>query len=145
LVGVLESHASSYFEGFDPGWRTLLNLAPGERTPVFSIAAEGRLTVATWYLKLAGESPLAPNWGYIRVELPWAQFRATFGGGFGFVDRLSRWLVDARYRAASYARMPVSLEPVVRAEDGLKPLFTPFPVLINRLYRAADLFRRGES
>lgn len=145
LVGVLKSHASSYFEGFDRGWQTLLNLAPGERTPVFGIAAEGRLSVATWYLKLAGESPLAPNWGYVRVEVPWAQFEKTLGGDFGFVDRLSRWLVEARCRAASYARMPVSLEPIVRAEDGLKPLFTPFPVLVNRLYRTAGLFRRGES
>lgn len=55
------------------------------------------------------------------------------------------WLLAARCRAAGYARMPVSLEPVVRAEDGLKPLFTPFPVLVNRLYRTAGLFRRGEA
>ena len=40
--------------------------------------------------------------------------------------------------------MPVSLEPIVRAEDALKPLFTPFPVLVNRLYRTAGFFRGGE-
>lgn len=144
LVGVAKSQSTSYFAGFDGGWRTLLNLGPGQRTPVFKIAREGSIAVATWYLKLAGGSQLAPNWGYVRVEVPWVQFEKTFGGDIGFVNRLSRWLIDARCRTASYARMPVSLEPIVRAEDGLKPLFTPFPVLVNRLYRTAGLFRRGE-
>ena len=58
--------------------------------------------------------------------------------------RLSRWLIDARCRTESYARMPVSLDPIVRAEDALKPLFTPLQVLVNRLYRTAGLFRRNE-
>ena len=35
--------------------------------------------------------------------------------------------------------MPVSLEPIVRAEECLKPLFTPLPVLANRLYRHAGI------
>jgi hypothetical protein len=60
------------------------------------------------------------------------------------VNRLSRWLIDARCRTDSYARMPVSLDPIVRAEDALKPLFTPVPVLVNRLYRTAGLFRGNE-
>jgi hypothetical protein len=38
-----------------------------------------------------------------------------------------------------------SLDPIVRAEDALKPLFTPAPVvLVNRLYRTAGLFRGNE-
>jgi len=76
--------------------------------------------------------------------VPWGQFVQQFKSDFGFVSRLSRWLVDARCRTESYARMPVSLDPIVRAEDALKPLFTPVPVLVNRLYRTAGLFREHE-
>lgn len=142
LVGVPKIQAASYLH--DRGWRTLLALRPAHRTPVFRIAREGSISVATWYLKLAGGPRLAPNWGHVRVEVPWGQFLHRGGAASGFADRLSRWLIDARCRADSYARMPVSLDPIVRAEDALKPLFTPLPVLVNRLYRRAGLFRRDE-
>lgn len=147
LIGIAKMQEAAYLH--DAGWRTLLNLRPGQRTPVFKIAGvdgknEGRISVATWFLKLAGGSQLAPNWGYVRAEVPWNQFEIQFESDFGFVDRLSRWLIDARCRTQSYARMPVSLDPIVRAEESLKPLFTPFPVLVNRLYRTAGLFRGGE-
>lgn len=142
LVGVPKTQAASYLH--EQGLRTLLSLRPAHRTPVFQIAGEGRLTVATWYLKFAGGPRVPPNWGYVRVEVPWGQFLHRGGTASGFVDRLSRWLIDARCRADSYARMPVSLDPIVRAEDSLKPLFTPLPVLVNRLYRRAGLFRRNE-
>lgn len=141
VVGVPKIQAASYLH--DQGWRTLLGLRLSRRTPVFKIAGEGRLAVATWYLKLAGGPRLAPNWGYVRVEVPWNQFEHR-GCDFGLVNRLSRWLIDARCRTESYARMPVSLDPIVRAEDALKPLFTPLPILVNRLYRQAGLFRRTE-
>ena len=143
LIGVVKLQAAAYLH--DAGWRVLLRLKPGQRTPVFRIARPGSPVVATWYLKLAGGPRLAPNWGHVRVEIPWGQFTEQFGRDFGFVGRLSRWLIDARCRVESYARMPVSLDPIVRAEDVLKPLFTPFPVLANRLYRAAGLFRGDEG
>lgn len=141
LVGVPKIQASSYLN--DATWPTLLKLRPGQRTPAFKITREGSIPVATWYLKLAGGPRLAPNWGYVRVEVPWRQFEER-GRDFGFVNRLSRWLIDARCRTESYARMPVSLDPIVRAEECLKPLFTPLPVLVNRLYRQAGLFGRNE-
>jgi hypothetical protein len=97
--------------------------------------------VATWYLKLAGSD--MPNWGIVRVEVPWEQFVhlwPTTHDQTGFVHRLSRWLIDARCRQESYQRMPVSLEPIVRAEESLKSLLTPFGVLKNRFLRHAGLF-----
>lgn len=141
VVGVVKQHSQSYLH--PAGWRTLLDLKPGQRTPVFQITdrASGDATalpVASWYLKLAGGPRLAPNWGYVRVEVPWVQFERG-ADRIGFVNRLSRWLIDARCRQESYGRMPVSLEPIVRAEESLKPLFTPFPVLANRLYRHAGI------
>jgi hypothetical protein len=130
------------------GWRVLLALRPGQRTPVFRLTGmsgttEADMPTASWFLKLAGGPRLAPNWGFVRVDVPWVQFEDR-SDRFGFVGRLSRWLMDARCRADSYARMPVSLDPIVRAEEAIKPLFSPLPVLVNRLYRRAGLFRRNE-
>jgi hypothetical protein len=142
LVGVVKRLAA---ELHPQGWRTLLGLRPGQRTPVFkltgkSVGREADMPTASWFLKLAGGPRLAPNWGFVRVDVPWVQFEDYFHGDFGFVGRLSRWLIDARCRQESYARMPVSLEPIVRAEDCLKPLFTPLPVLATRLYRRSGSF-----
>jgi hypothetical protein len=146
VVGVVKSQSANYLH--DQGWRTLLDLKPGHRTPVLryeGIRGEhGGMPVLTWYVKLAGGPRLAPNWGHVRVEVPWGQFVTQFRQDFGFVNRLSRWLIDARCRTDSYARMPVSLDPIVRAEGVLKPLFTPIQVLVNRLYRTAGLFRKDE-
>lgn len=133
----------------DQGMRTLLALKPGQRTPVYFSSGNqggqgGAVPVAAWFVRMVGGNNLAPNWGFVRVEVPWVQFKGRFRSDFTFVDRLSRWLIDARCRAGSYSRMPVSLEPIVRAEDALKPLFTPLPVLVNRLYRQAGLFRGTE-
>lgn len=143
VVGVVKQHSANYLHA--QGWRTLLDLRPGGRTPYFQIAKTAKggandLRVATWYLKLAGGAEEMPNWALIRVEVPWVQLqRWPEDQHSGFVNRLSRWLIDARCRQQSYARMPVSLEPIVRAEDSLKSLFTPFGVLRNRFLRHAGM------
>jgi hypothetical protein len=141
LVGIVKRMAANLHQ---EGWRTLLNLRPGQRTPIFKLSGmsggkEADMPTASWFLKLAGGPRLAPNWGFVRVDIPWVQFQERFGSDFGFVGRLSRWLIDARCRQASYARMPVSLEPIVRAEECLKPLFTPLPILSTRLYRRSGI------
>jgi hypothetical protein len=148
LVGVVKAPTPAALH--DRGWRTVLDIKPGQRTPYFkdTRSTDGKVTdvpIASWYLRLAGGPRLAPNWGVVRVDVPWVQLdRFPASDRSAFVNRLSRWLIDARCRADSYARMPVSLDPIVRAEDALKPLFTPLPVLVNRLYRQAGLFRRTE-
>ncbi|MCZ2343268.1 MAG: hypothetical protein LC104_15965 [Bacteroidales bacterium] len=122
------------------GHQTMLALKPGQRTPYYRDQRTSDVPLASWFLRLAGGPRTAPNWGIVRIDVPWVQLTRYPPG---FVDRLSRWIVDARCRVDSYARMPVSLDPIVRAEDALKPLFTPLPVLVNRLYRAAGLFREN--
>src|SRR4029079_17699171 len=93
------------------------------------------------FVKMAGGTELMPNWAAVRVEVPWVQFQEhPESARTGFVNRLSRWLIDARCRQSSYARMPVSLEPIVRAEDSLKSLFTPFGMLRNRFLQHAGVF-----
>lgn len=134
----------------DQGWRVLLGLRPGQRTPVFRLTGqsggrEADMPTVSWFLKLAGGPRLAPNWGFVRVDVPWVQFEQQFHADFGFVGRLSRWLMDARCRQESYGRMPVSLEPIVRAEQAIKPLFTPLDVLTHRLYRQAGMTGRPQS
>jgi hypothetical protein len=141
LIGVVKRVAADLHP---EGWRTLLGLRPGQRTPVFKLSGmgggkEADMPTASWFLKLAGGPRLAPNWGFVRVDVPWVQFESHFASNLGFVGRLSRWLIDARCRQESYARMPVSLEPIVRAEDSLKSLFTPFGLLRNRFLRHAGM------
>jgi hypothetical protein len=145
VVGVVKTHSANLLH--PQGWRTLLDLKPGQRTPFFRIAQTSKgeandLPVVTWFVKMAGGEEVMPNWAAVRVEVPWIQFqRWSEPSRTGFVNRLSRWLIDARCRQRSYARMAVSLEPIVRAEDSLKSLFTPFGVLRNRFLRHAGVIR----
>jgi hypothetical protein len=144
LVGVVKSPTPAALH--DGGFRALLELRPAQRTPYFKDNRASDVPLACWYLRLAGGPRSAPNWGTVRVDVPWVHLeRVPASDHTGFVNRLSRWLVDARCRADSYARMPVSLDPIVRAEDSLKSLFTPIPILVNRLYRQAGLFRSAET
>lgn len=143
-IGVTKTHAADYLH--EQGWATLYDLKPGQRTPYFRITGkggtkEGRFPVVSWFLKLAGGPRLAPNWGYVRVEVPWNQFASRFATSRDFIGRLSRWLMDARCRQESYSRMPVSLEPIVRAEESIKPLFTSLDALSHLLYRQAGISR----
>jgi hypothetical protein len=157
VIGIVKTHATRYLH--DRGMRALFDLRAGQRTPFFKIArlkkdaadegtetekqsVEISLPVASWYVRMSAISGGGPADGFIRVEVPWVQFE-KFKDHRGFVDRLSRWLIDARCRQASYARMGVSLEPIVRAEDSLKAMFTPFGVLRHRFYLTAGV--RGEE
>lgn len=143
VVGVIKTHSANLLH--PQGWRTLFDLKPGQRTPFFHKSktmpgGREQLPVVTWYLKMAHGQEDMPNWGIVRVEVPWVQFqRHPENQRPAYVHRLSRWLIDARCRQRSYARMPVSLEPIVRAEDSLKSLFTPFGVLRNRFLRYAGV------
>ncbi len=92
LVGIVKRMAANLHQ---EGWRTLLNLRPGQRTPIFKLSGmsggkEADMPTASWFLKLAGGPRLAPTWGFVRVDIPWVQFQERFGGDFGFIGRLSR-------------------------------------------------------
>ena len=78
------------------GYRTILQLRPGQRTPYLQATGTGGgrqadLPLVSWYLKLSGGPQLVPNWGFIRVDVPLVQFeRIPQPERRGFVDRLSR-------------------------------------------------------
>ncbi len=89
-------------------------------------------------MKLDGANGAMPNWGVVRVEIPQGRFEAA-GRNFSQLDRLSRALMEMRCRQATYARLAVSQEPIVRAEESLKSLFTPLQSLTQHFFRWAGL------
>ncbi|MFL5339963.1 MAG: hypothetical protein ACJ8F7_07420 [Gemmataceae bacterium] len=135
VVGVIKRQVEDYLHPH--GHRVLLGLQPGERTPAFELASK-HLPVVSWYLKLAGGDGAMPDWGVVRVEIPVSSFE-RHGRDWGYLDRLSNCLLKLRCRQHSYARGPVSLEPIVRAEESLKALLTPLLALTQHFYRVSQL------
>lgn len=104
---------------------------------MFSLPKE-KLPVVSWYVRLSGSAGTTPNWGLVRVEASLQWFEAS-GRDWGFVDRLSRTIIEYRCRERSYGRAAVSLHPIVRAEESLGALFSATGALVSRFYRLAGL------
>jgi hypothetical protein len=134
-VGAVKQHRKSYLH--PRGWQVFYDLQPGQRTPAFRLDSQS-LPIVSWYLKLDGAHGALPNWGVVRAEISCAHFERE-GSDFAYLDRLSRALLHLRCRQASYARAPVSLEPIVRAEESLKSLFTAPTTLAQRFYHLTGL------
>lgn len=135
VIGVIKQQRADYLH--PEGWRVLYELQPGHRTPAFVLPSK-HLEVVSWYLKLDGADGELPNWGIVRVEIPRARFSVR-GDDFGHIDCISRSLLEMRCRQSTYARGPVSLEPIVRAEESLKSLFSSIPALTTHFYRVTGL------
>jgi len=135
VIGVIKRQAGEYLH--PKGYVALLSLQPGQRTPAFRIPSK-HLDVVTWYLKLAGGAGDMPDWGYVRVEVSVEAF-GRHREDFGYLNRLSRHLCEIRCRQDSYARGPVSLEPIVRAEESIKSLFQPLNPLKQHFWRLAGI------
>jgi hypothetical protein len=135
VIGVIKQQREDYLH--PPGWQVLYALEPGQRTPAFRLSSK-HLPVVSWYLKLDGAHGAMPNWGIVRVEISADHFERR-GGDFGYLDCVSNALLHLRCRQSSYARAPVSLEPIVRAEESLKSLFTSPAALAQRFYHLTGL------
>jgi hypothetical protein len=141
-VGVIKSHYQTYLHAL--GLQLLYRLEPGERTPLFTIEQTAELKkvkfpVVSWYVRLVGARGAMPNWGIVRLEVPLRWWRALGAGRFEYVDRVSQLVREYRCRSERYPRAPVSLHPIVRAEELLGALFTPASVLASRFYRLTGL------
>ena len=134
VFGVVKSHHRLYLHGL--GMQVLYRLEPGQRTPVF-LLDKPPLPVVTWYVRLEGGPGTMPNWGIVRIEASKRWFETN--DAWPHIDRLSRMVREYRCREGSYGRAPVSLHPIVRAEELLGALFTPHSVLAGRFYRMAHL------
>jgi hypothetical protein len=153
VFGIVKTHHHTYLH--PAGIQLMYQLNPGQRTPVFQIryrrtspssdlphepasTREIALPVISWYVRLVGEHGAMPNWGLIRVEAPLRWFENS-ERDWTVVDRLSRTLVEYRCRDSSYPRAPVSLHPIVRAEQSLGALFYPHSFMTSRFYRLSAL------
>jgi len=146
-VGVVKTHSWNYLPA--RGLQLLYRLLPGQRTPAFLIdpslehPGSKRPCVVSWFVRLTHQPHLAPNEGLVRVELPQPWFDRSFGGptgaGRAFIDNLTLLLREYRCRDEGYGRAPVSLHPIVRAEQLLGALFTPYGTLARRFYRSQGL------
>ena len=130
IVGVIKQQRRGYLH--HQGWRIYYHLEPGQRTPAFLITTKG-VPVVSWYLKLDGAHGALPNWGVVRVEIAESYFD-RIGKDFGYINRLSHALIQMRCRRDSYRRAPVSLAPIVRAEEVLRALFAPPSLLAQQFY-----------
>jgi hypothetical protein len=137
-IGVIKQHRGNYLGSEAKCWQVLYDLEPGQRTPAFQIATP-RPRIS-WYLKLDGAHGSMPNWGFVRIEISKDHFEGQ-GRDRGYLDRLSNALLHLRCRQSSYARAPVSMEPIVRAEESLKSLLTPPATLAQRFYHLTGLGR----
>jgi hypothetical protein len=135
VVGVIKQQRENYLHA--RGWQVFYRLEPGERTPAFRLPSK-HLPVVSWYLKIHGARGVLPGWGVVRVEISEDHFERA-GLDFAYLDRLSRALLRLRCRQFSYARAPVSLEPIVRAEESLKALFSSLEMLSQRFYHLTGL------
>jgi hypothetical protein len=77
--------------------------------------------------------------GIIRLEISDRYFNEKLGGDWQHVDRLSRLVYEYRCTDQSYARAPVSIYPIQRAEESLGAVFLPTETFIQRFYHLADL------
>lgn len=140
IVGVIKQQRKGYLH--PRGWKVYYYLEPGQRTPAFLIQGSAEnpssVPVVSWYLKLDGAHGAMPNWGIVRVEVARKFFEGA-GRDFRLIDRLSAALFRMRCRRCDYRRGPVSLEPIVRAEDSLKSLFSPPSWLASHFYRIAQI------
>jgi hypothetical protein len=135
VIGVIKQQRKSYLHPH--GWRVYYHLEPGQRTPAFLITTKS-VPVVSWYLKLDGAHGALPNWGVVRVEIA-EEYLERIGKEFGHINRLSHALIQMRCRQDSYGRAPVSLAPIVRAEELLRAQFAPPSLLAQQFYRLTGI------
>lgn len=103
-IGVVKSHHTLY--AVAGGLSLIAGLAPGERTPAFTVATRQRTAVASWYLRVhASDGAPDPLAGVVRIEV------AADGFDSARADTVSRWVLaereplalpDPRWRAMAY-------------------------------------------
>jgi hypothetical protein len=90
-------------------------------------------------VRLCGANGELPNWGAVRLELPQPFFEDTLSRDWSCVDAYSRLVCEYRCRDSGYGRAPVSLHPIVRAEQSLGALFQPVETLVQQFYHRFGL------
>ncbi|HEY4026853.1 MAG TPA: hypothetical protein VGO86_10530 [Candidatus Dormibacteraeota bacterium] len=111
----------------------LYDLAPGQRTPAFVLETE-HARVVSWYLRLSTTEMAGPSYGLVRLTMP-LEYVTHLSAPAVEISALSAFVRGLRHREGSYARVGVSLEPIVRVEDELHALMPSIEELSARLAR----------
>jgi hypothetical protein len=136
VFGVIKTHYRNYLHR--AGMQVLYQLKAGERTPFFRLTLVQRPPVITWYLRLSDALGTTPTWGFVRVEV-FQDWFYTHQQDESFVNRLSRAIYEYRCKESSYRRAPVSIQPIVRAEESLGALYQPVGRIVADFYHKAGL------
>ncbi len=143
IVGVVKRLLRIRHHLHQAGINLVYTLRPGERTPAIVLQTKPKpymfKPVVSWFLRLSGEGHIAPSWGVVRVAIPQEYFEGTLGKSFEAINEISGWLYTLRCRDRSYARMPVSLEPIVRVEEHLQALRPSLDAAVGHFAAAAEL------
>ena len=136
VFGIIKTHYRNYLH--KTGMQVLYQLKAGERTPFFKLMPPQGASVITWYLRLSDGIGTTPTWGYVRVEVSQDWFNMNHQDG-DFVNRLSRVIYEYRCKESSYRRAPVSIHPIVRAEESLGAQLQPEGRIVADFYRQTGL------
>ncbi|HNE02905.1 MAG TPA: hypothetical protein PLT08_00190 [Anaerolineales bacterium] len=136
VFGVIKTHYQNYLNR--TGMQVLYDLKAGERTPFFRLTPNQRPSVITWYLRLSDAIGTTPTWGFIRIEVSQDWFFMNQQNE-NFVNRLSRAIYEYRCKESSYRRAPVSIHPIVRAEESLGSQYQPDSQIIADFYRQSGI------
>ena len=136
VVGMVKRQLRQYLPNSHVG--LLYELKPGQRTPAFLLETE-HARVVTWYLRLSTIDNVGPNYGLVRLTMPLEYLANAFPEPAERTDEISAisdFIRTLRHREASYGRVGVSLEPIVRVEDELHALMPSINELVAGMLRS---------
>jgi hypothetical protein len=137
VYGVIKKHNNLRYLNAESGL-VFYRLCPGERTPAFSVVRP-QFSIVTWYLRLDSLSVSGPTEGVVRVELTKTFFEDVIRGDFGFVNRLSRFILRCRTRDSGYQRAAVTVLPIQQTEEKLRAHFAPAELITNDFYHLTGI------
>jgi hypothetical protein len=136
VVGMVKRQLRQYLPNSHVG--LLYELEPGQRTPAFTLETE-HARIVTWYLRLSTTENAGPSYGLVRLAMPLEYLSNAFLDSTGRseeISALSAFIRTLRHREASYRRVGVSLEPIVRVEDELRAVMPSINELAARVLRS---------
>ena len=136
VVGMVKRQLRQYLPNSHVG--RLYELQPGQRTPAFILETE-HARIVTWYLRLSTTDNAGPSYGLVRLTMPLEYLSNAFPDSNGRskeISALSAFIRTLRHREASYRRVGVSLEPIVRVEDELRAVMPSINELAARVLRS---------
>lgn len=136
VFGIVKTHYRNYLHR--AGMQVLYQLKAGERTPFFRLTPYQHPSLITWYLRLSDAVGTTPTWGFVRIEASQDWF-IMHQQDEAFVNRLSRVIFEYRCKESSYRRAPVSIHPIVRAEESLGAQYQPEGRIIADFYHQTGL------